>query len=595
MREAATAERSTLPFNSRFLIGAAIGSGTTALAAERGGADFLLAINAGRLRNMGAPSIACMLPIFDAGPLSQRFAQEELLAQCKVPVLLGVNVWGASFEPAAVAQSVKSAGFAGAVNFPSCMHYSRPMQQILTRAGRGIEREVEQLRAVQDAGLTSIFYCATRTQARLAADAGIDMICLNLGWNVGGVLGHQSRATLEEVATVAREIGRLIKRIHPRTRFFLEGGPIASAEDLGRVISLAPIDGYVGGSTFERMPLEDSVADQIDRFRHASQRRAALDRESARLVAWSRRFGFVGRSGRHLGFLRQLRSLAGAADPVLLLAEKGLAEGPALNALSNRRDRAAWQDILHIDVAGEDFPARAGALLFGQRDSVGNNLPALADGSVMLVAIHAPERLPAATQRRLARALRDGVFRAPQGRRALPVVPRVVLVCNAPATDEGDGLAAIGLDPDLASVFAGWTLRVPPLRERIEDLLPIIEAQAAQSLGMEIKRSFFTSAALQRLRAHLWPGNEGELRALLGALSARTESGPVQLGELVSALGQDGALAETGGEPLATRTEKDRIVDALWRHGYNRTRTAEALGVSRKTLYNKIRKYGLDG
>ncbi|MCZ7596656.1 MAG: phosphoenolpyruvate hydrolase family protein [Gammaproteobacteria bacterium] len=48
---------------SRFIIGAAIGSGTTAPAAERGGADLLLAINAGRLRSMGAPSIACMLPI----------------------------------------------------------------------------------------------------------------------------------------------------------------------------------------------------------------------------------------------------------------------------------------------------------------------------------------------------------------------------------------------------------------------------------------------------------------------------------------------------------------------------------------------------
>src|SRR3546814_3457637 len=77
----------------RFLIGAAIGSGNIALAAERGGADFLLAINAGRLRNMGAPSIACMLPIFDAGPMTEDFARRELLPLCKVPVLLGVNVW----------------------------------------------------------------------------------------------------------------------------------------------------------------------------------------------------------------------------------------------------------------------------------------------------------------------------------------------------------------------------------------------------------------------------------------------------------------------------------------------------------------------
>ena len=83
-----------VPFSAKFLIGAAIGSGSTALAAERGGADFLLAINAGRLRSMGAPSIACMLPIFDAGPLTLDFAREELLPQCRIPVLLGVNVWG---------------------------------------------------------------------------------------------------------------------------------------------------------------------------------------------------------------------------------------------------------------------------------------------------------------------------------------------------------------------------------------------------------------------------------------------------------------------------------------------------------------------
>src|SRR5690606_21713990 len=70
---------------SRFIIGAAIGSGTTALAAERGGADLLLAINAGRLRSMGAPSIACMLPILDAGKLTAEFARREVLTQCTAP------------------------------------------------------------------------------------------------------------------------------------------------------------------------------------------------------------------------------------------------------------------------------------------------------------------------------------------------------------------------------------------------------------------------------------------------------------------------------------------------------------------------------
>ena len=581
--------------SSEFLIGAAIGAGNTALAAERGGADFLLALNAGRLRIMGAPSIACMLPIVDSRAVTEPFAREELLTQCRIPVLLGVSVWERDLDPAGRARAIRDAGFAGAVNFPSCLHYSRPMQQILGRAGRGIEMEVEQLGAVQAAGLTSMFYCATRTQARLAADAGIDMILLNLGWNVGGVLGHRRRETLEEVATRARDIGRLIKRINPKTRFFLEGGPVATAEDLGRVLSLAPIDGYVGGSTFERMPLEDSVADQIDRFRHASKRRAALDSDSARLVGWSRRFGFVGRSAAQLAFLRRLRSLAVAADPILLLAESGLATAPSLKALGSWRGRGARPvssgGVVHIDVAGEDFPARVRSLLFGHRDTLARRLPALADQAIDLLVIHAPERLPAAMQRRLARALRDGVFRPTQTSRALAVAPRVVLLSTL-AIDSGvsdQALQEAGFEAELAAQFAGWTLRIPPLRERIDDLSAVTESLAADSLGVSMGRSFFSSAALQRMQAHLWPGNEAELRALLGALAGRADTGPVQPAEVQSLLQRD------GGDQPAARTEKDRIVEALWRHGYNRTRAAESLGISRKTLYNKIQKFGLSG
>ena len=91
------------------------------------------------------------------------------------------------------------------------------------------------------------------------------------------------------------------------------------------------------------------------------------------------------------------------------------------------------------------------------------------------------------------------------------------------------------------------------------------------------------------MQAHLWPGNEAELRALLGALAGRGDTGPVQPAELQSLLQRD------GGDQPAARTEKDRIVEALWRHGYNRTRAAESLGISRKTLYNKIQKFGLSG
>jgi predicted TIM-barrel enzyme len=80
------------------LVGAAIGLGMTARAAADGGADFLLALNAGRLRVMGAPSLAAMLPICDSNPFTDAFARREILDRKRSPATLlsrcGLNVLG---------------------------------------------------------------------------------------------------------------------------------------------------------------------------------------------------------------------------------------------------------------------------------------------------------------------------------------------------------------------------------------------------------------------------------------------------------------------------------------------------------------------
>lgn len=577
-------------FSSEFLIGAAIGSGITALAAERGDVDFLLAINAGRLRNMGVPSIACMLPVFDAATLTTTFAREEL-TQCHKPVLLGVNVWGESIDPQRMIDEIRDCGFAGAVNFPSCMHYSRSMQQLLSRAGRGIEQEVALLRAVKQAGLVSMFYCATRTQARLAADAGIDLVCLNLGWNVGGAMGHRSRATLEEVATIARGIGRLIKRINPETRFLLEGGPIETGDDLGRIVSLAPIDGYVGGSTIERIPLESSVSDQIDRFRQASKQRMQLTDRDSRIVSFARKSGFVGCSKSQLAYLHRLSDMSSSGHPLLCLAETGIDIEPMLSVLKNARRPQG--EIYHVDVGGEEYPARARQLLFGHSDSEPNQLPLLADPDIGLLVIHAPQRLPAATQRRLAQALTAGVFRTIGTRRSHGLHPRVILVSRLPLASSHveRNLIEAGIDQALLVLMKGGVLRAPPVRERIDDLVELFEKSSSRVLGRQFQREWFSASALRQLHAYRWPGNDTEVDAFIGSLAGRPLNEPLQRQTVMSLL--DTVHADEVGRSF--RTEKDQIVDALWRNGFNRGRTAQALGVSRKTLYNKLRRFGLNG
>src|SRR3546814_20661353 len=90
------------------------------------------------------------------------------------------------------------------------------------------------------------------------------------------------------------------------------------------------------------------------------------------------------------------------------------------------------------------------------------------------------------------------------------------------------------------------------------------------------RRKDFTAAAMKQLAAHGWPLNETELHNLLGALAGRREGGPVQLQQLLPLL-ERGATTETD-----RRSAKDRIVDALWRHGLQRRRTAADIGLPRR-------------
>lgn len=575
---------------NRFIVGAAIGSGSTAIAAESAGCDILLAINAGRLRSMGAPSIACMLPIFQASRLTRTFAVEEILPQCSVPVLLGLNCFEEERDLKQQAKDLRSAGFAGAVNFPTSMHYSKSLQQILSRAGRGMERELETLLAVKAEGLMTMFYCADRTHARLAADAGIDLICLNLGWNVGGRTGHQRRQSIEEVAVSVRDIGRLIKRINPDVKFLLEGGPIVTSDDLARLIRIAPVDGYVGGSTFERMPLEESVAKQIDDFRRAGTDLNALSKDYASLAALAARHGFYGKSQPLLRFMRRLKSIARGRSPILLRLGPGQEPSRAVAALAGMSPQG--DAVYHLDIQGEDYPARARALLFGRgeegrAESALRPGPLLSDEKIDWIVFRGAEYLPAGLQRRLARALTENSFRPSGQRRTAPLRPRLLFVTTDVAGNAANDVA--GLDQNLAQILNPVSVQMPRLVDRVDDLEDLIEAYSAEMTLEPLTRDSFSAEAFRLLRAHSWTGNEAELRATLGRLSDGTFERPYQP-EAVSSI-----LNPESERPVTGRTEKDRIIQALWQNGFRRGRTATALGMSRKTLYLKIKKYGIGG
>lgn len=562
------------------LIGAAVGSGIAAQTAEIGGADLLLAVNAGRMRNMGAPSIASMLPCHSATAMTDAFAAREILPRVSIPVLLGVNCWDPEADPGSVVERISEQGFAGAVNFPNAALMPRAMRQLLDRAGRGARCEIDMLARVQAAGHVALFYCGTKDHARAAAEAGIDMILLNFGWNAGGSIGHARRASIEEVGLVARDYAALIRRIHPRARILLEGGPVVSADDLGRVASIASLDGYVGGSTLDRMPYEESVTNRIASYRQAGSRQIRLTRQQEKILRWGAGHGLIGRSNPMIACLEHLEALSGTARSVAVALEKGTPLGPVLSAL----DRTG-RDTPQIDAAGEPA-AHVSRRLFGRDDAGGHEGGLLTCGeTVVLRDVH--RSLPS-LQRRLARSLANGALVTSRRRRRMRVTARILFVFERAADEPA---IPADLHPELGAHLSGWVVRIPPLRQRIEDLPALMTAIAAKAGLAEDALPPLSAGSMQRLRRHAWPENEAELERVIGRLAARSSHHDVSVTDIDGLL--DAGEGTGIGFERSSELEKRQIVEALWRNDFHRGRTAEALHISRKTLYNKMARLGL--
>ena len=152
-----------------------------------------------------------------------------------------------------------------------------------------------------------------------------------------------------------------------------------------------------------------------------------------------------------------------------------------------------------------------------------------------------------------------------------------------------DGSLPEGLESDLAALFSSRTVLVPALRRRPDDIAALLGFYYTKIGLAEKRQPELSASALHQLQTCEWLGNEHELYAVADIL-ALTE------GEIDKA-GVDAAVAlysrGDSGDLRNTRNEKTRIVEALWRHNFHKGRTAEALGISRKTLYNKITRYGL--
>ena len=564
--------------HGEFLVGAAIGAGAFARAARRGGADFLAVLNAGRFRLMGAPSITCMLPVRSSNSFVLDVMAGEIAPFADIPVFFGASVMDCEDDLSAVVDRVLLAGGHGIINFPTACHYSPAIQNALEIAGVGFSRELQLLRLARERGLSAIAHVTSGEQARRAAAEGVEIVCFNFGWNAGGVEGIKAAHSLIEAAAIGAEVLRLVHCANKETLLMLEGGPIKTAQDLKQVLAVSNADGYIGGSTIDRLAFEDAVANQTLTFKDAV-RSLNKERSGERdLFRRGRSLGLAGTSNAMRSLLERLEALSASRAAVIVTGETGCGRQRAAEAIV--RLRPMFDDIitLHCD---EYTPAQLVALLFGKDG--GDADGALLGRDNATIVLRGLEHLQLRLQRRLAFCLQQGAFRPGGARRRRAGLARLIFIAGMPFAELRSRSI---VHPDLAHHLAGAEVAVPAVRQRPEDMEDLLN-QAFEELHAQVPQPQVSPSALRRLRLHGWVGNLAELRSVAAHLLASVRDGRVSETDIVEAL-------EPSPNRRVVRNERELILDALWRHSFHRGRTAQFLGITRKTLYNKIVRLGIN-
>ena len=305
---------------------------------------------------------------------------------------------------------------------------------------------------------------------------------------------------------------------------------------------------------------------------------------------------FVARSAAMRPVLETIGSVGPSDAPVLIVGENGTGKGLAARALHAASARAA-KPLVSVNMGGlsenvfesELFGHVRGAFTDAKADRIGRF--ELADGGTLFLDEIA--NVPMAQQAKLLRLLETGEFERVGSSRTQRADVRLLSATNADLHAE---VAAGRFRQDLLYRLNTVTLRLPPLRERPEDI-PALAAHFLQKHVARYRKRLegLDEGAAAALLYHPWPGNVRELDHAIERAVLLATRDTVRAADL--ALTQDqrgmGGAAPTLEEMSLEDMEKFLIQKAMARHQGKAAAAAEALGLSRSAFYRRLQQYGL--
>jgi two-component system response regulator FlrC len=361
-------------------------------------------------------------------------------------------------------------------------------------------------------------------------------------------------------------------------------GTVAGAVEAMKLGAFDYLDKPLSGP--DELRLVASRAMERRHLREEAQRMSPLENGEPVIIAQDRVMQAV---------MGHVRKVAATDASVLLLGESGTGK-EVLSRVLHRESRRAAGPFVAVNCAAIS-EALLESEMFGHEKGAFTGAVAthrgrfeLADrGTLFLDEV---SEIKPQLQAKLLRILQERRFERVGGTRTIEVDVRIVAATNCDLTEE---MRAGRFREDLYHRLAVFPIRIPPLRERLADIIPLAQ-ELLSHISRQLGRPTLTldDAARARLTAYAWPGNVRELGNVLER-AAILADGTV-LGADLILTGPLAATSQGFSEEAVEKLEdleKDAIRRMLALTGGNRKQTAARLGIGLRTLYDKLKVYDL--
>lgn len=307
----------------------------------------------------------------------------------------------------------------------------------------------------------------------------------------------------------------------------------------------------------------------------------------------------LGRSSAAFNLARSIVKAAPTEASVLIVGESGTGKEVVARALHNRSSR---RDAPFVALnCGAISPSLAESELFGHEKGSFTGAASTTMGCFErahpgTLFLDEVTEMPLSMQVQLLRVLETGQYHRVGGSEQLSVNLRIVAATNR---DPKEAVLAGSFRSDLLYRLAVFPIRVPPLRERQSDIAYLAQRFLDELNEQEKSNKVFTPEAIQHLEAYNWPGNIRELKNVvtrsyiladeaidIAPLCPVFKPKPTEL--------NSGFLKIPIGTPL-TSAQRSLIMATLEYYAGDKRRTALALGISPKTLYNRLEQFRKNG